>query len=815
MDRRTLVHSLLWLAAWLWLPAAANEWQPSDPPIIYHYAPPKSLTADQELVIRGENANTLPVILIIRCDDTTSEGYASRLNEERTLPPGPFTLRLALSNIKTPQGRHLNLQSIRELHVFTLPEQPHINIADISFESAPRLPNNSQGWDFGSHESAIFPGFNKVTPDDSRLTGKNRVARQRPGGDALISDGIQGIERFTTPLPNGRWHITLWIEDLGEWEYLPHPLQRAIKINDIFVLNQKITPQTWIKQRYLVGQQGEALLDGDPWSLFGKRRGEPIEADIVVDRKSLTIELQGDTPSATFISGILIEPSSNKTASEYVAATRRQRFNETWRTQAPPKPTHSAHILWNKIPQQTIDEKTSVEAVAAASTAAIFDLQLNSIQSHQATLHHQAPRHQDKPFHAELRWGQWSYQRPQAQSTLLELDNDNLMAYQDHLTLTSRLARRLHLRIEIPSGTPPGKYPGSLLINTPHTAKTLHYNIHVPAVTLPDMNRAVGVYLENLPFYEWFSELANERASAARCDLEYLKRLGLSSLAPPLTTPVNDGVKPFIADLQRAKLAGFTQPLLAYTPIKRLAEHYQGEALATYMARVAATLQAFQLPQPIWSIADEPSNPSQTLGDLVTLSKTLHKSVPGIRLAGHLNHATDRQYLPLFDVVLLNHGFHLSQDAINDVRAQGVEPWLYNLSHHRLAAGFYLWRIGANGYLQWHARMPTADPFDPTDGREADFYFLLPQDETCPATPNVRAPLFEIAEGITDYRWLRWLGQRSEHDNRAKALLTQLHHEIPERWEDVTKLDVQAAVRWRKYITDFAQNQNSAAKTRP
>ena len=105
-----------------------------------------------------------------------------------------------------------------------------------------------------------------------------------------------------------------------------------------------------------------------------------------------------------------------------------------------------------------------------------------------------------------------------------------------------------------------------------------------------------------------------------------------------------------------------------------------------------ATINAFHLTQPIWSIADEPSNPSQIGGDLQQLSELLHTNNPDSRFAGHLNHREDIRYLGLFDVVLVNQGFGADVADIRNIKKRGVEPWLYNLSRPRLAAGFYLWR---------------------------------------------------------------------------------------------------------------------------
>ena len=159
--------------------------------------------------------------------------------------------------------------------------------------------------------------------------------------------------------------------------------------------------------------------------------------------------------------------------------------------------------------------------------------------------------------------------------------------------------------------------------------------------------------------------------------------------------------------------------------------------------------------------------------------------------------------MPLYDVVLANPGFGVDAADLARIRQRGAEPWFYNMPDHRLAAGFYLWRVGAGGYLQWHARMPSADPFDPTDGREDDYQFLYPEPASCAAVPDVDARLLALAEGITDLRWLRWLEQRAHHEPRAAALLAGLRDAIAPTWE--TALSEVDPDRLRTRITDLAR----------
>jgi len=95
-----------------------------------------------------------------------------------------------------------------------------------------------------------------------------------------------------------------------------------------------------------------------------------------------------------------------------------------------------------------------------------------------------------------------------------------------------------------------------------------------------------------------------------------------------------------------------------------------------------------------------------------------------------------------------------------------LKVWVYNTEAIRWSAGFGITSLGAERYLQWHARMPAADPFDPTDGREGDVQVFYPGVEPCDAR-DINADLLDMAEGIIDQRWLAWLETRAEPEARA------------------------------------------------
>ncbi len=191
------------------------------------------------------------------------------------------------------------------------------------------------------------------------------------------------------------------------------------------------------------------------------------------------------------------------------------------------------------------------------------------------------------------------------------------------------------------------------------------------------------------------------------------------------------------------------------------------------------------MPAPVWSVADEPSNPDQGGKALREWVADLRKFAPQARLAGHLNASADIALLSLFDVVLVNQGYGIDLARLQKTANKGREVWLYNTGKPRFSAGLWLWRTPATRYLQWHARMPTADPFDPTDGREGDVQALLPGRDVCAATPDINESVLDMAEGLVDQRWLAWLDtEPSAADLRARILAR-----LGTEWKAASALD--------------------------
>jgi hypothetical protein len=259
---------------------------------------PRSLAAGSELRISGKHDGPEPVTLVVRIDDADSSNYATRASPERRIPPGPFTLRVPLTGLKTPIGRILNSAALERIIVFSVPESPDLRVEQAEIVPPPRLPAGAIGWDLGPEDGLLYPGFRLLGPNDDALQGAQVHVVRRPGSDPLLSDGLVGVRRLVLPVPAGTWRVTLWTEDPGEWEAIPHPLQRRIVLNGDVVHDARHTPEGWIASRYLAGRTSEAVLDGNPWQLHGARRGGRVSAKTRVDAQGLVIRRRRWNPSS-------------------------------------------------------------------------------------------------------------------------------------------------------------------------------------------------------------------------------------------------------------------------------------------------------------------------------------------------------------------------------------------------------------------------------------------------------------------------------------------------------------------------------------
>lgn len=740
------------------------------------------LPALSELVIQGVNPTGEPRIVVVRVDDRPNAEYSDRANEERLVPPGPFTLRLRLAGLRTPRGRSLDLAAVSRAWAFGA--EPGITVASPRIAQPPALPPGTHGWFFGPAHAAPLSGFQAVDPTDPAVSGPAVRAVRRPNQDPILAWGTR-LTRFEARLPPGRWRLTLWTEDPGEWETLPSVLERRIRINGADVLLERRTEAEWVRSRYLAGRDIEADPAVPPYLALAAHRGGRVTADVSLPDGTLVLELAGHPAAATHISALTASPAgATDPAADALEAERARRFQEAW------------PVIGGLSVAPGPNDRVSIEGISEATTApggiAIFHLTARAPTPTTARL---SVEGMDG---ARALWGMWRWRRPAPETPGLALSAAHLRG-DAMVPLRPDRPRPLVVVVPVPPGTQPGVHVLRLHLDTPDGRIVQTLRLDILPVQRPEPRARVGVFLDFAP------HLASEPALARRqatCDLDTIRSLGLTAVAPALSTPGPD-MAPFLADLREAA-ARFAPPFVAYAPARRLERELGGADAAAMLAQADAAAREAGLPPPIWTVADEPTM-AGTLDHAAELASRMRLANRDTRLAAHVNDPGDRRILRDSALVTVNARFGADAVDIAAIRDPGRAVWLYNMPRLRLGAGFYLWRSGADGLLQWHARMPTADPFDPTDGREGDVQFLWPMAEIC-APADLDADLLDLAQGMEDLRWIAWLEAQAEVGApEAVVLKNALWSEVPGLWKTVASRPETAAPDWRERIARLAR----------
>ncbi len=752
----------------------------------------------EALVVRGVVSGETPAEIVLRVEDGRSTGYPSRVNEERLLPPGPFVWRFPLAGAKTSNGyRVLDAHDIRRLMLFEPNEVERVKVELFGLEPAPKLPEGAVGYSLGAPDAPLMGGLVRITPDDPRIFAHHPVAIRRPSPDPIVANGIVDVERLRLDWPRGTARVSLWLEDVGEWENLPHPLQRRVRVNGHDVVYDQLTPEQWITRRYLAGRDREAASKDDAWMAFGRYRGGLVSTDVDVADDGVTIELAGDGAASTFLSAVVIEPAGQSSAFDAVQASRRQWMIENFPFM-PTKPTDPGP-LFDAVSSGHAPLRVSVTPGSggrlefAVGGPGVRGRPVVSIDE---------PELDGQALNLDLYAAQWRLDRTGADSNLLVRTDKLLRGDPGSLPISADEPRRYVAWASAPKTARPGVYRGAITLDAGKTI-TVPLEVEVLPVDLPDPASPAGFYLEEAPHLTWFDATRGDRGRQLGCDLATLSRFGVLGDAPGLATPNREGFSTFIQDTQRAASAGVASPWLAYAPLKTMLWNEGANAAAEDLKTTMTALRTAGLPAPVWALFDEPSNFGGGEAAAAATAAKLHAISPDVRLGGQFNNPADRKYLDDVDVAVVNSGFGIDVGTIAQVKSSGREAWLYNTGAPRFTAGVWLWRTGASRYLQWHARMPTADPYDPTDGREGDVQVFPPMPQVCALNEDIDIALIEMAEGLIDQRWLQWLASRPEL--QAKALLAKIVRDTPIDWASASRDGGERAAAVRESIVTVAR----------
>jgi len=174
-----------------------------------------------------------------------------------------------------------------------------------------RLADRAVGFDFGSPDSSVMVGFEKVTAKDPRVSGSRVKALRRPSGDSLLADGIADMHRFETELPNGKYRVVLLTDDLGEGLRTQTPFGAQVGVNGNPVQMAATSPDLWLDQAVL-GSTGSGIASAG-------RSGMVIVEAEVADGK-LVVEFGS---GRTYVSGLIVEPADGDSTLELTGQSER------------------------------------------------------------------------------------------------------------------------------------------------------------------------------------------------------------------------------------------------------------------------------------------------------------------------------------------------------------------------------------------------------------------------------------------------------------------------------------------------------------
>ena len=663
-----------------------------------YYFTKLDLSGYDEIVVEGTAKTKGGLWLILRIDDGKSSGYATRYNLEIELTEGPFKIRAPLGGLKSPSGRLIDPSDIKLLVAAPYGDKKgEIEISRFVARKAPRLPKGAIGYAFGSPDAGLPPGFERIGPKDPRVFGSPTIVA-RPMPDPLVANGLRGVKTVRLAAPAGAYRVTIWSEDPGEWEYLPHPLRRVIRVNGVDLRNDKLTRQDWLASRYLKGLAREHTPKDDAYSAYGALRGEPRSAKVIVKGdEGLRVELGGSGPAARYISALLIEPAGDDAAFKAVEAARADWYREYWRVDpkwreiaAKDSPRAARLSLRSDAPQLTDAAGAPIKAlkaVGAPGSGLRLTLSARAEAKIDAKARLTAPKLGKTALKASLWTGQWRLERRRPEHTLLRLGDNTLLPMGDAPIPADR-PRRYEMWFEAPKDAKPGVYKGAFEITTATGVIKLPIEIELLPVKLPEAKEPAGFYISEAPHMTWFASKPFDRQRQAACDVRFVKRFGLLGSAPAVRSPKVGSTLATVLDLRLAFDLGLAPSPLAYNPIRPLQFDYKPKDGARLIADIEAQLKAAGAPPPYWSVADELSNPGETAAkDFWPWVKALRAAAPGIKLAGHLNSPDDRAFLSGFDAVVLNTGFGIDAKTLHEMKRRGLKVWIYNTFEPRLTAG--------------------------------------------------------------------------------------------------------------------------------
>lgn len=183
-------------------------------------------------------------------------------------------------------------------------------------------------WDFGPADGNVAEGFERILPGDPRIGGAGLDGLRRPADSGLLSDGITGVERIETNLPDGDYRVILLTQNLGDRALMANPFGSEIVVNGNAIAVAQPSPDQWVPDALFSNKTAgptniqavpggsSSFLTGDlsgvDPQVFARQQGGAIIIPAVAEGGKLIIELRGFGGSRSYITGMMVEPASEE-----------------------------------------------------------------------------------------------------------------------------------------------------------------------------------------------------------------------------------------------------------------------------------------------------------------------------------------------------------------------------------------------------------------------------------------------------------------------------------------------------------------------
>ncbi|MEW5894707.1 MAG: glycoside hydrolase domain-containing protein [Candidatus Omnitrophota bacterium] len=812
---------------------------------------PGDWTGFNMLVFDVFNPSEEPVKFgILIKDEPGGHGYNNRYDGEFAFRPGRGKFIFNVTGLKTNDGKRLmDISQVKELVIFLVRtgEPTTLYFDNIRLEKAPGSEiTGMERFDFGTQQSEVWPGFIQVTdqtryqPDPgygwentSELTAQDR---QYP--DALFRDWVRGQGPFKVDVDNGRYVVYVMLEDPGFWEYYQNYPERKFFAEGRLVGHEQLPPEIFLRDYYFAHLNHEDLPGADVFRDYVQKRFVWRRFEVDVEDGQLSLRFEGPAYANT-LSALIVAP---KEAEDEVRGylkdldeQRREYFSGAYVERIPNFPAvpdeiveqfgqlgfipFAKHYLEPMFPAETprphqMLREISIFAAPGESEPFVigfypfkdlgrYHTAVSALTSEQGAL---IPAEQ-------IRIRSVQYKLKLASPRLYNVRGE-LLRNTNITDLRKGVTRFMWFTVNVPKETAPGVYHGYVAVKNESSyenALLIPLKVEVMPFTLEPLDIAVGMFYNIPPQFDWYEELEDQKWTAVEFQLKDIRDHGMNTLAMSLSPGVKQvydngdvelDFKFFDTFMHTYRHFGFNQPVSGYGMINVFHDIRKktgdspilfDKAIVSAFKQISGHARHLAGQDIIIGIADEISNVGgEGVESIMGVARVLKEA--GINATGFFNNEKDRPVFPYLKTVTVNNGVRIDEGLLKEIGRAGNDLWFYNIGQDRFSFGYYLWRTGAKGRVQWHYQLPAVDPFFDLDGREGDYCASYPS----PFGP-INATWFEMAsEGIDDYRYLITLERKIE-ERKAKGE-KQTGIENAQRLLEAFRNDINVKIRENRWF---------------